>query len=75
MIHQDLESQKKFKKIIALNSEKIIYVSCDPSTQSRDINFLEQNGYKLSKFSIIDQFPHTYHVETIALLEKINRIN
>ena len=63
-------AKKSLKKIIALNSEKIIYVSCDPSTQSRDINFLEQNGYKLSKFSIIDQFPHTYHVETIALLEK-----
>ncbi len=63
-------SKKSLKKVIELNSKKIIYVSCDPSTQARDINFLENNGYKLVKFSIIDQFPHTYHIETIALLEK-----
>ena len=64
-------SKKSLKKVIDLNSKKIIYVSCNPSTQSRDINFLEQNGYKMVKFSIIDQFPHTYHIETIVLLEKI----
>ena len=64
-------SKKSLKKIIDLKSKKIIYVSCNPSTQSRDINFLEQNGYKMVKFSIVDQFPHTYHIETIALLEKI----
>ena len=63
-------SKKSLKKVIDLNSKKIIYVSCDPSTQARDINFLEQNGYKLLKFSIIDQFPHTYHIETIVLLQK-----
>ena len=64
-------SKKSLKKIIELNSKKIIYVSCDPSTQARDINFLEKHEYKLIKFSIVDQFPHTYHIETIALLEKI----
>ena len=63
-------SKKSLKKIIELNTKKIIYVSCDPSTQARDINFLEQNGYELIKFSIIDQFPHTYHIETIVLLQK-----
>lgn len=63
-------SKKSLKKIIELNSKKIIYVSCDPSTQARDIHFLQENKYKLVKFSIIDQFPHTYHIETIALLEK-----
>ena len=63
-------SKKSLKKIIELNSKKIIYVSCDPSTQARDINFLEQNGYELIKFCIIDQFPHTYHIETIVLLQK-----
>jgi len=63
-------SKKSLKKIIELNSKKIIYVSCDPSTQARDINFLEENGYKLVKFSLIDQFPHTYHIETVALLKK-----
>ncbi|OUV55109.1 MAG: 23S rRNA (uracil(1939)-C(5))-methyltransferase RlmD [Flavobacteriales bacterium TMED113] len=65
-------SKKSLKKIIELNTKKIIYVSCDPSTQARDINFLESNGYDLIKFCLIDQFPHTYHIETIALLQKKN---
>ena len=63
-------SKKSLKKIIELNSKKIIYVSCDPSTQARDINFLQSNGYDLIKFCLIDQFPHTYHIETIVLLQK-----
>ena len=63
-------SKKSLKKIIELNSNKIIYVSCNPSTQARDINFLELNGYELIKFCMIDQFPHTYHIETIVLLQK-----
>ena len=56
--------------IISLSPTKIIYVSCNPSTQARDINFLELNGYELIKFCMIDQFPHTYHIETIVLLQK-----
>ncbi len=67
-------SKKSLKKIIRLNSNRIVYVSCDPSTKSRDLNFLIQSGYKLVKFSIIDQFPHTYHIETISLLEKDQKI-
>ena len=63
-------AKKSLKKIINLKSKKIIYVSCDPSTQARDINLLINEKYTLRKLSIVDQFPHTYHIETIALLEK-----
>ena len=63
-------SKKSIKKIIALNSKTIIYVSCNPSTQARDIKILIENGYKIIQFSIADQFPHTHHIETIFILQK-----
>jgi len=49
--------------------KKIIYVSCNPSTLTRDIKRLEGFGYKLKSFQGVDMFPHTYHVETLAILE------
>ena len=63
-------SKKSIKKIIELNGEEIIYVSCNPSTQARDIKLLLEYGYIIKKFSIADQFPHTHHIETIFLLVK-----
>jgi len=63
---------KTLKKIIDLNSERMVYVSCNPATQARDIELLDQAGYELKKFSLVDQFPHTSHIECVALLEKRN---
>jgi len=63
-------SKKSIKKIIELDGEEIIYVSCNPSTQARDIKLLLEYGYAIKKFSIADQFPHTHHIETIFLLVK-----
>ena len=48
--------------------EKIIYISCDYHTQVRDINLLPD--YKIIKSYVCDMFPHTYHVETVCVLEK-----
>ncbi|RED91739.1 23S rRNA (uracil(1939)-C(5))-methyltransferase RlmD [Marinoscillum furvescens] len=61
---------KTLQKIIDLNAERMVYVSCNPATQARDIEQLELAGYALKKFSLVDQFPHTAHVESVALLEK-----
>ena len=63
---------KTMKKIIALNAERMVYVSCNPATQARDIELLAQAGYSIKKFSLVDQFPHTSHVECVILLE-LNR--
>ena len=57
-------------QIINLNATYIIYVSCNTSTQARDVKLLMENGYKIKKFSIVDQFPHTHHIETIFILVK-----
>jgi len=61
---------KTLKKIINLNAERLVYVSCNPATQARDTEQLVQAGYALKKLSLVDQFPHTAHIETVVLFEK-----
>jgi len=56
--------------VLKLNSEKIVYVSCNPSTQVRDIKLMVEAGYKLVKMRPVDMFPHTYHIENVVLLIK-----
>ena len=63
---------KTLLKVIALDAKHLVYISCNPATQARDTETLEQHGYKLSKLSFVDQFPHTSHIEAVALFEKIN---
>jgi 23S rRNA (uracil1939-C5)-methyltransferase len=58
------------KDVLELSPEKIVYVSCNPSTQARDIKLLVGGGYKLMKMRPVDMFPHTYHIENVALLLK-----
>jgi 23S rRNA (uracil1939-C5)-methyltransferase len=49
---------------------KIVYISCNPSTFARDVQLLEEGGYKLIKVRPVDMFPQTYHVEVVGLLIK-----
>ena len=61
---------KTLRKVIRLNAKVIIYVSCNPATQARDLITLHEMGYELQKFSLVDQFPHTSHIESIMLFKK-----
>lgn len=57
------------KAILFADSKRIVYVSCNPATQARDLNLLDVN-YKVSAVQPVDMFPHTHHVENVVLLEK-----
>ncbi len=60
---------KTVKDILELMPKKIIYISCNPATQARDIKLLCDGGYNLVKVRPVDMFPHTYHIENVALLK------
>ncbi|MDR0801835.1 23S rRNA (uracil(1939)-C(5))-methyltransferase RlmD [Fluviicola sp.] len=65
---------KTLQKVMALGASHLIYISCNPSTQARDTETLEKGGYKLVKLSLTDQFPHTSHIEAIAVYEKLRLV-
>lgn len=55
------------KQIIRSGADRVVYVSCNPATQARDIEMLSE-AYTLKKVQPVDMFPHTQHVESVALL-------
>jgi 23S rRNA (uracil1939-C5)-methyltransferase len=61
-MHEDV-----VKKLLELKAPKIVYVSCNPATQARDIAMM-QELYEVARVQPVDMFPHTHHVENIALL-------
>jgi 23S rRNA (uracil1939-C5)-methyltransferase len=58
--------------ILAMAPEKIVYVSCDPSTLARDARLLTDGGYSIQGITPLDLFPQTFHVESIALFSKVD---
>lgn len=56
--------------VVTLSPHKIIYISCNPATQARDVKDFISSGYELIKMCPVDMFPHTYHIENVALLIK-----
>ena len=58
------------KAAMAIGPRRIVYISCNPATQVRDLEVLGKGGYRLLRLSPVDMFPHTEHVETVAVLER-----
>jgi 23S rRNA (uracil-5-)-methyltransferase RumA len=61
---------KALEDIVKFNAEKIVYVSCNPESLTRDLKIFSEKGYKVEKVKCVDMFPHTYHVETVVLIER-----
>jgi tRNA/tmRNA/rRNA uracil-C5-methylase (TrmA/RlmC/RlmD family) len=59
---------KALSKIIAYGVERIVYISCKPTSLARDLEIFEAFGYHMVKACAVDMFPGTYHVETVVLL-------
>ncbi|MGL4491797.1 MAG: class I SAM-dependent RNA methyltransferase, partial [Tannerellaceae bacterium] len=57
------------KTILFAEPKRIVYVSCNPATQARDLALLDE-AYKVKKVRPVDMFPHTHHVENVVLLER-----
>ena len=61
-------SESVLSTIADLRPQKVIYISCNPATQARDVNYLNEHGYMLLSILPIDMFSQTGHIETIGLL-------
>ena len=57
-------------EIMRLGPETLVYVSCEPSTHARDLAALTRGGYRIERVAIVDMFPQTYHIESVALLTR-----
>ncbi|MBT4917602.1 23S rRNA (uracil(1939)-C(5))-methyltransferase RlmD [Candidatus Peregrinibacteria bacterium] len=63
-------TENMIKHMNSFNADRIIYVSCNPSTLARDCAWLKEYGYKVKSVQPVDMFPHTYHIENVCLLER-----
>lgn len=65
--------QKVMAALARLQPERIIYVACDPAALARDLKVAVLSGYQIRYLQAFDLFPHTHHIETVALLTKVHK--
>jgi 23S rRNA (uracil1939-C5)-methyltransferase len=61
--------EKLVRKLLAMEAPIIVYVSCNPATQARDLALLDEK-YMVTKIQPVDMFPHTLHIENVVQLKK-----
>lgn len=64
--------EKCLETMLAMQPERIVYVSCDSATLARDLKVLAAGGYELKRVRAVDQFGHSVHVEVVCLMSKLN---
>ena len=63
---------KALTKIIDYGVDKLVYISCKPTSLARDLEMLQERGYRVERVCAVDMFPQTYHVECVTLLQRKN---
>ena len=63
-------SKQFLSSLVSLAPQKVVYISCNPETQARDLRMLTQNGYRVTRIQPVDMFPYTRHIESVVLLER-----
>jgi 23S rRNA (uracil1939-C5)-methyltransferase len=62
-------STRKFIDSVAkMNPEEVVYISCNPETLARDLDYFIKKGYEVKKICPVDMFPHTNHIECVVKL-------
>lgn len=64
---------KALRKIIDFGVDRMVYISCKPTSLARDLEMLQECGYRVEKACAVDMFPETYHVESVVLLTKVQK--
>ncbi len=62
--------EKVLDTIVSMQPDRVVYVSCNPSTLARDLAYLNEKGYKCLEVQPVDMFPHSVHIENVALIVK-----
>ena len=62
--------EKVLDTIVSMEPDRVVYVSCNPSTLARDLNYLDERGYKCLEVQPVDMFPHSVHIENVSLIVK-----
>jgi 23S rRNA (uracil1939-C5)-methyltransferase len=65
--------ERLLETIVEMMPEKIVYVSCKPSTLARDLKLITEKGYSVDKVQPVDMFPHSTHVETVVLMSRVKK--
>jgi 23S rRNA (uracil1939-C5)-methyltransferase len=59
--------------MVTMQPERIVYISCNPSTLARDLKYLSSHGYQPAEVQPVDMFPHTTHVECVVLMSRVEK--
>jgi 23S rRNA (uracil1939-C5)-methyltransferase len=65
--------QKVVQLVLDMGAARVVYVSCNPATLARDLGLMRER-YSVREVQPVDMFPHTYHIEAVARLEKRDHI-
>ena len=65
--------EKLLETLVSMQPQRIVYVSCNPSTLARDLKYLAENRFKVVEVQPVDMFPYTGHVETVTLITRVDK--